>query len=136
MGVWDALFQWKAVHLSHPICNSREFGNGTPHHCKWMASSPLNGWKCHNTPEMKARCEAFFSCWSYQRKCSGAEECLGWTAPGFSLAKHCSSSGCPFGDRGRDGAVFVFVPVPRQFLLGRSAEVPIHPHLLCVFRLS
>lgn len=81
---------------------------------------------------MKAKCEAFFPCWSCQRKCSGAEECLGFlapwsgegqTAPGFSLAKYCSTSGCPFGDSGREwGCVCPYSQAVTPWQVSRGAH--------------
>lgn len=111
---------------------------GTPDHCEWMSSSLLDGGLRSATrpQKCKARCEAFFSCWSCHRKCSGAEECLGFlaprsgegqTAPGFSLAKCCSTSGCLSGDSAREwGCVYPILMqlfhAGQQLRAGRGAH--------------
>lgn len=124
VGVWGAGLEWKGVDLAHSMCNSRESGKGRNTSPLWVDEFLTVGWVDLEVPQdlrNAGQVWGFFSCWSCHRKCSGAEECLGFlaprsgegqTAPGFSLAKCCSTSGYLFGDSAREwGCVY---PIPMQ----------------------
>lgn len=119
VGVWDAPFQWKdesiPFHMQFKgVWKGEEHlttvSGWLPHHCMGRLTNATRPQKWRPGVRLSFLLEL------------PKEMLRNWGVPGegqgFSLAKCCSTSGCPFGDSGSGD---VFIPIPRLLFLGRSA---------------
>lgn len=113
VGVWDSLFPWKGgsvpFHMQFKGVGKREehlttLSGWLPHH--WMGR-PGNATR---PQKWRPGVRLFFLVELPKEMLrSWGVPGEGQTAPGFSLAECCSTSGCPFGDSGRQwGCVYPY----------------------------